>query len=132
MVAYRIKYFAPAVLYVLLILTLSSLNQQIVATYSWGIQDFLLHGTEYHFYGVTLIWAFLRDKPLSELKASYRLAVSVGALTGMADEFYQSFVPSRYSTIEDVVADVFGVILSIITFQLILKIPKLEAFRQHA
>ena len=130
--AYRIKYFAPAILYVLLILALSSLNQRIVATYSWGIQDFLLHGTEYHFYGVTLIWALLRDKPWSELQVSYRLALSVGALTGILDEFYQSFVPSRYSTIEDVVADVVGVILSILTFKLLMKLPALKRFRQHA
>ncbi|MBT3252906.1 MAG: VanZ family protein [Candidatus Marinimicrobia bacterium] len=132
MVRYRLKYFAPAVLYVILIFTLSSLNQRIVSNLSWGLEDFLLHFTEYHFYGVTLIWAVMRDKPRSELKSSYRLAVSIGALSGMADEFYQSFVPSRYSTIEDVVADVFGVILSIITFSLLMKIPILERFRKHA
>ena len=132
MVAYRIKYLAPAFGYVLLIIGLSSLSQEVVAAYSWGIQDFLLHGTEYHFYGVTLIWAFLRNKPQRELRTAYGLAVSVGALTGMADEFYQSFVPSRCSTIDDVVADVFGVILSIITFRLLMRIPKFETWRRHA
>ncbi len=129
---YRLKYFGPAVLYVALILFLSSLNQRVVAELSWGVQDFILHGLEYHFYGVTLIWAFLREKPMTELKVSYRLAVSVGALTAVADEFYQSFIPSRCSTIEDVVADIFGVILALITFSLIMKISVLERFRQNA
>ncbi len=132
MVLYRFKYFAPAVLYVILILTLSSLNQRVVANLSWGVQDFILHFVEYHFYGVTLIWALYREKPRTELKASYRLAVSLGALSAMADEFYQAFIPSRFSTIEDVVADIFGVILSIITFSLLMKIPVLEKFRQNA
>jgi len=132
MVAYRFKYFAPAILYVLLIIGLSSLNQVTVSKFSWGIEDFLLHATEYHLLGVTLIWAMLRDKPWHELKSSYRLAVSLGALIAIADEFYQSFVPSRFSSVEDVVADVLGVILSIITFSLIMKIPALERLRQNA
>lgn len=129
---YRIKYYAPAILYVILIFALSSLNQQFVVNYSWSIDDFLLHFVEYNLYGVTLIWAVMKDKPGSELKTSYRLAVSIGALSAIADEFYQSFIPSRFSTIEDVVADVFGVILSIITFSLLMKIPVLERFRAHA
>ncbi|MBT4361685.1 MAG: VanZ family protein [Candidatus Marinimicrobia bacterium] len=132
MVTYRIKYYSPAVLYVILIFALSSLNQRIVYNYSWGLDDFLLHFTEYHFYGVTLIWAVMRDKPRSELKSSYRLAVSIGALSAISDEFYQSFIPSRYSTLDDVVADVFGVLLSVITFSLLMKIPFLERIRKNA
>ena len=129
---YRIKYYSPAVLYVILIFALSSLNQRIVYNYYWGLDDFLLHFTEYHFYGVTLIWAVMRDKPRSELKSSYRLAVSIGALSAISDEFYQSFIPSRYSTLDDVVADVFGVLLSVITFSLLMKIPFLERIRKNA
>ena len=132
MVTYRIKYYSPAVLYVILIFALSSLNQRIVYNYSWGLDDFLLHFTEYHFYGVTLIWAVMRDKPRSELKSSYRLAVSIGALSAISDEFYQSFIPSRYSTLDDVVADVFGVLLSVITFSLLMKIRFLERIRKNA
>ncbi len=132
MVAYRVKYFIPAVLYVLLIIGLSSLNQVTVSKLTWGIEDFFLHAIEYHFFGVTLIWAVLREKPWPELKSSYRLAVSIGALSAMADELYQSFVPGRFSTVEDVVADVLGVILSIITFSLLMKIPFLERYRQNA
>jgi VanZ family protein len=131
-VRYRLKYFAPAFVYVGLIITLSSLNQRLVSNYSWGVEDFILHTLEYHFYGVTLIWAVLREKSWLELKSSYRLAVSIGAISAIGDEIYQSFVPSRYSTMEDVVADIFGVILSIITFSLIMKIPVLERFRQNA
>ena len=129
---YRIKYFGPAVVYVLIIFTLSSLDQRIVANLSWGMKDFVLHAVEYHFFGVTLIWAMLREKPLFELRASYRLAVGIGALTAISDEFYQSFVPSRYSTVEDVVADIFGVILSIITFSLLLKLKWIQSVRTHA
>jgi len=131
-VAYRAKYFIPAILYVFLIVALSSLNQTTVAKFTWGIEDFLLHTVEYHFFGVTLIWAVLREKPWHELKSSYRLAVGFGALFAMADEFYQSFIPGRFSTVEDVVADVFGVILAIITFSLLMKIPALERLRRNA
>ena len=130
--AYRFKYYSPAVLYVILILALSSLNQRLVSNYSWGLNDAILHFVEYHFYGVTLIWAVLREKPWRELRSSFRLAASIGAVSAVADEIYQSFVPTRYSTIEDVVADIFGVILSIITFSLLMKIAFLERFRQNA
>lgn len=129
---YRTKYFIPAIVYVLLIISLSSLNQATVSKLSWGVEDFLLHAIEYHLYGLTLIWAVLRENPLHELKPSYRLAVGIGAISAMADEFYQSFIPGRFSTVEDVVADVFGLILSVITFSLLMKIPFLERFRQNA
>lgn len=132
MVAYRFKYYAPAVLYFLLILILSSLNQAMVTKLTWGIEDFLLHALEYHLFGITLIWAMYRDKPPHEMKPSYRLAVGIGTLLAMADEYYQSFIPSRFASVEDVVADVFGLILSIITFPLIIKIFNLEQFRRHA
>ena len=130
--AYRIKYYLPVLVYILVILGMSSLNQNVVASITWGIEDFILHTVEYNILGVLLIWAFFRDKAPIELKSSYRLAVGVGLLIGMADEIYQSFVPTRFSTIEDVVADGFGVILSIITFNLLMKINWLERFRTHA
>lgn len=130
--AYRFKYYAPAGIYFLMILILSSLNQTTVAKFTWGIEDFVLHAMEYHLFGLTLIWAMYRDKPPHELKPSYRVAVGVGTLFAIADEFYQSFIPSRFASVEDVVADVFGLILSIITFPLLIKLFKLEQFRRHA
>jgi VanZ family protein len=132
MVTYQLKYYTPAVLYFLLIITLSSLNQTTVAQYTWGIQDFILHVIEYNLFGVTLIWAIYREKPVMELKPSYRLALGVGALFAIGDEFYQSFIPTRVSTMEDVVADILGLILSLITFSLMMKIQTLEKFRKHA
>ena len=129
---YRLKYFSPSALYVILILFLSSLNQDIVGTYSFGITDFILHAGEYNLLGVTLIWAFYRDKPAHEFRPSYLLAVSTGTIIAMLDEFYQSFIPTRISSIEDVVADVFGLILSVITFSLLMKIKKLDEFRSNA
>lgn len=130
--AYRIKYYGPAFVYVILIVFLSSLNQTVVTNFSWGIEDFILHVTEYHIFGIALIWAFFREKPATELKQSYRLAIGLGTLFAMADEFYQSFIPSRFSSIDDVVADTFGLILSIITFSLLMRIPALERFRIDA
>jgi len=132
MVAYRIKYSAPSICYVIIILILSSLNQDVVGTFSFGIADFILHAGEYNILGVTLIWAIYRDKAQTEFRNSYLLAISTGTLIAILDEFYQAFVPTRFSTIEDVVADVFGLILSVITFSLLMKIKKLEEFRLNA
>lgn len=129
---YRLKYFTFAPLYVILILILSSLDQNIVGAFSFGIKDFVLHAVEYNILGVTLIWAFYRDKLPSEFRNSYLLAISTGSLIAILDEVYQAFVPTRFSTIEDVVADIFGLILSVITFSLLMKIKPLENFRQHA
>jgi VanZ family protein len=132
MVVYKFKYFSPALFYVIVILILSSLNQDVVGTFSFGIADFILHTGEYNILGVTLIWAIYRDKPRIEFRSSYLLAISVGAVIAIMDEFYQAFVPTRFSTIEDVVADVFGLILSVITFSLLMKIKKLDEFRLNA
>ena len=132
MVVYRIKYFLPAVLYALIIVALSSLNQDTVGTFTFGIADFILHAGEYNILGVTLIWAFYREKPHTEFRQSYMLAISTGAIIAILDEVYQSFIPTRFSSIEDVVADVFGLILSIITFSLLMKIPGMDKYRLNA
>jgi VanZ family protein len=45
------------------------------------------------------------------------LAALLSALYGVSDEFHQSFIPGRFATVEDVVADslgaCFGVILAL-------------------
>ena len=128
----KLKFKLPALLYMGLILSISSLNQQMVSKYSFGLEDFMLHAVEYNVLGVLLIWAIYSDKAEIELKQSYRLAMGAGTLFAMADEFLQSFIPSRHASLEDVVADVFGLILSIISFSLLMKIPGLQRLRQNA
>lgn len=129
---YRFKYFSPSFIYVFLILILSSLNQDVVGTITFGIADFILHAAEYNILGVTLIWSFYREKPPFEFRNSYLLAISTGAMIAFLDEIYQAFIPTRFSSIEDVVADIFGLILSVITFSLLMKIKSLDEFRLNA
>lgn len=126
------RFYLPPILYVLLILFLSSLNQQTVVRYSFDLKDIVLHFLEYHFYGVLLIWGFLNDQPLETLKRAYGKAILAGSLTAIADEFYQSFVPSRFASIHDVFSDVAGVVCAILTFMILIRIPLLNRWRLNA
>ena len=50
------------------------------------------------------------------------IAVFISSLYGVWDEFYQSFIPGRYSTITDVLIDVSGAVTAMVCLWLILKL----------
>ena len=129
----QVRYWLPPVIYTGLIILASSLPQGVVKEYSFELSDKLLHTMHYMVYGLTLIWAFLGSRSVSEgFKKAYLQAIGVGILVGMLDEFYQSFMPSRFSSGYDVLADSVGILLAGLTFYYLMKIPVFERIRRHA
>ena len=127
------KYWLPPVIYTILIVMASSLPQQVVKEYSFNLSDKLLHTAHYMIYGTTLIWAFLGSRTLSDgFKQAYLRAIGVGILVGILDEFYQSFMPTRFSSAWDALADTTGVLLAGVVFYYLMKIPVLERMRRNA
>ena len=128
-----IKFWLPPVIYTLVIVLASSLPQRIVVEYTFKLSDKLLHTGHYMLYGFTLIWAFLGPRELpGAFKRAYLKAIGVGALVGILDEFYQSFIPSRTSSGWDALADTVGIVIAGVVFYCLMKIPKLEKIRRHA
>jgi len=101
-------------LYLLLILIGSSIPGKSVPTVFALTWDKLLHVIEYFLLGVLGYRAFEnRHKNITIIIATF------GILFGCIDEMWQSFIPGRYPSYYDVIADGIGVILGVITIHII-------------
>lgn len=73
-----------------------------------GAPDYLAHGVGYSGLGA-LIMRALAGGRLTAMSWRWVLAATLlGGLYGVSDEFHQSFVPGRYPSLSDVVADTIG------------------------
>jgi VanZ family protein len=73
----------------------------------WNI-DKVLHALAYGFLAVTVIWAF---PPRVRKQSPDRIVAGVLCICliyGISDEVHQSFIPGRFASSLDVVADVVG------------------------
>ncbi len=89
----------------------------------------------YHFivYGI-LGWFLARGFHLSNTdflkKHAFLLAVIVGALFGLSDEWHQSMVPGRDSEFLDWVADCLGIIIFAWSYHHLFRLNKFPLFRR--
>ncbi len=70
--------------------------------------DKLLHGVAYGVLAATVLFAAsteLRKKSLSFIAV---LTMTICLFYGISDEFHQSFIPGRYPSIWDIIADLLG------------------------
>jgi len=78
--------------------------------------DKVLHGLVYTLLGLTALWAlppqFRRQRPL----AASVVVVLFCLGYGLSDEFHQSFVPGRFASLGDVIADTVGGLLAAVAF----------------
>ena len=105
------KYWAPPVLYMVLIFAVSSMKQPPLPMpeFEWLTIDKLYHFIEYAILGGLLTWAFVKAKPsIVPSQLVWYIAALISILYGASDEWHQTFVPGRYATVADWVADVFG------------------------
>lgn len=126
------KFWLPPVLYTLLIMFASTLPNRVVSEYSFQLSDKILHSIHFMVYGMTLIWGFLGTRPFPEgFKSAYLKAIGVGVVVACLDEIYQSFIPSRTSSVWDTLADSVGILLAGITFYYLMKIPAIKRIRRY-
>jgi VanZ family protein len=75
-------------------------------------EDKLLHISAFFVLGISLQFALSAWK----MPKIYRIIIILffGAIWGMLDEIHQSFVPNRTAALDDWIADVIGIVLSLI------------------
>ena len=105
----------PVAAYVAFIFWLSSAPRPAPLLFRWPGADKLVHLGEYTPLGSLLLRAFSRS--FSSSRRRFWPAVFLaGLLVGVLDEFYQSFVPTRNSSLWDVSADLIGVTIGQILY----------------
>lgn len=120
--SHYIRFFAPVILWAIVIFTFSSFPTGNTSTIHW--KDFLIkkmaHIIEYALFTVFAYRAFYNTgaKKSTALKCGVLLAV----LYGITDELHQNFTPGREPNVRDVVFDTIGA--SIAAFLLWKLLPK--------
>ncbi len=97
-------------LYVAFIFWLSSAPRPAPPFLRWKGADKLFHLAEYAPLGSLLLRAFSRACSPSYRRAMGLFTILAGLAVGSADEFYQSFIPTRASSLWDLMADGIGVL----------------------
>jgi VanZ family protein len=112
-------YVLPLFLYMSLIFALSSLSRYPEAP-SWvfGFDKFV-HTLEYYILGYLLMRALVTSPHgiFAEVPAAF--AMIFGTLYAISDEWHQSFVPGRYASAFDVIFDILGVVIAVLTYRLV-------------
>ncbi len=112
------------VLYMALIFVISSLEQPPLPMpeFEWLTIDKLYHFIEYAILGGLLTRAFVKAKPsIVPSRFTWHTAAVLSILYGASDEWHQTFVPGRFATIADWVADVLGSIAGVLAVYLYYK-----------
>lgn len=118
------KYWVPPLLYMVIIFVISSMEQLPLPMpeFEWLTIDKLYHFIEYAILGGLLTRAFVAAKPaIVPAQSVWYIAALLSILYGASDEWHQTFVPGRFATIADWVADVLGSIAGVLAVYLYYK-----------
>ena len=112
----KLKNWVPPFLYMVLIFGISSLEQPPLPMpeFEWLTIDKLYHFVEYAILGALVARALVKAKPaILPSRWIWCIAAVFSILYGASDEWHQTFVPGRFATIADWVADVLGSIAGV-------------------
>ena len=109
---FKMLKWAPPVLWMGFLFFLSELEVQVQSNFWFPGLDKLVHGVLYAILGVSLAWSKLRT---GSKIPGYQLLL-IGLVYGYLDEWHQSFVPGRFPSWADGLADVVGLIIGFYFF----------------
>jgi VanZ family protein len=106
-----VEYWLPVLLYVAAIATVS-LQPSVRPPVSFHGVDKWLHLIEYAGLGFVLVRALRISMPRRDPLVAALVTLGIGMVLAVADEFLQSFVPGRDSSLHDVMADWAGLVVA--------------------
>ena len=106
----------PWQLLLLAIFIQSSIGNMNIIDLGFSFQDKLFHFIVFGVLAILMARSFKKSKFKFFNKYYYILAIILTCLYGMMDEYHQYFVPGRFSTVGDWLADLLGAIVFIIIF----------------
>lgn len=109
------RYWLPVLVYVSVIFILSD-QPGLRPPLKFTNSDKLMHMLEYGGLGWLLVRAFRAAMPARSWVFTSMLALGLGLCIGAGDEYFQSFVPGRESSVFDWLADGTGLIFAQLAF----------------
>jgi len=98
------KYKIPAIIWAITLFTLSSIPGNNVPSVGFNHADIVAHIIVFGIFGYFLAMAFSAPNHLGN-KKRFMMAILVGVIYAFSDEYHQSFVPGRFPSVSDLVAD---------------------------
>ena len=109
-------YQFPAIICALAIFIQSSMSNLKTPDLGFSFQDKIAHLLEYAIFGFFLIRSFVFQNNEYIARNWKWIVFITGSLYAVSDEIHQYFVPGRFAALGDVIADILGVVISIIIF----------------
>ncbi len=109
------KYAWPAILWAAFIFYLSSLPSHSVPSFGLEFEDLAAHFVVFGILGYLLALAFMNQSDQRD-KKRVAIVILIGILYGASDELHQMFVPGRFTSLSDFLADSFGVVAGVFAF----------------
>jgi len=110
-----VRYWLPVLGYVTLIVVLSA-QPGLKPPGNIKEMDKVAHILEYFFLGVLLARAWTATLPPARMMMPIVFAMITGVLIGSGDEYFQSFIPQRDSSVYDLIADSVGLLIAQVTY----------------
>ena len=115
---YNLKYLQVTISYILFISILSHISSDGLpeSPNSFSNQDKIFHLIEFFILGLLIQLSLLERKFKAKNEIMF-LTIIFGFSIACIDELHQSFVPGRQCSINDLLFDFFGIILSLINYK---------------
>ena len=111
-------FWTPAALYAIAIFALSHQSNPPGAG---AAPDYVLHFLEYGLFSLTILFGFTRG---FRRQLTFSIALSswlIATIYGAIDEFHQLFIPNRFASWSDILADTLGAFFIVAFTSLIIK-----------
>jgi len=77
-------------------------------------EDKIMHFFVYFIFGITVIVFILSNSKKNNLRFVAIISILIGSFYGLSDEIHQYFIPGRDAEFLDWIADLFGILISLI------------------
>lgn len=114
-------WYLPAILWGLVIITLTSMPKLVPPPLGFKAQDKLYHLLVYAVFGFLWMRACVQNRREFRGRFTWRCASCI-TLFAVLDELHQLFIPGRYADVIDAAADISGALLGIFAYNILLKI----------
>jgi len=113
-IIHRFLFSLPAVVIALIIFLLSNSPHPELPRIGLEWEDKVAHILAYFVFGLSVLMFVLTNSNKSDFKFVAIITILIGSIYGLTDEFHQYFVPGRDVEFFDWVADVIGIVLSLL------------------
>ena len=127
-----VKFWLPAILYMLLIVALSSMTYPPAPQTDWDNIDKIYHLIEYGALGFLTLWAFMNSPWKWVSNRAVLFAILWTSFFGATDEIHQFFVPGRYASVFDWIFDTIGAIVGVFALRILLRLLlRIRGYKKH-